>query len=199
MNDQWAIPNSQFAILLGTILLVIGLAHFNPTVALWDARLFRALHTRLRRFNALFRALWHLGRTPFALLVIVLMAIYNLRTAIAIAIAFIITVTIEWVIKRVLRRPRPFNFIPDARMEQPRQPHDPSFPSGDALRAWFLALSLAMTFRLAFPFVLGACTLALLITLGRIAMGVHFPLDTLSGTGLGILGAGIFFQIMMIS
>jgi membrane-associated phospholipid phosphatase len=129
----------------------------------------------------------------------VLLAIYNLRIGIATAIAFSIVVTIEWAIKRVLRRPRPFNVIPDARMEQPRQPHDPSFPSGDALRAWFLALSIAITFMLSFPFVLGACTLALIITLGRIAMGVHFPLDTLSGTGLGILGAGIFYQIMMIS
>jgi membrane-associated phospholipid phosphatase len=45
------------------------------------------------------------------------------------------------------------------------------------------------------PFAAVAVALAMLISLGRIAMGVHFPLDVLGGAGLGLFFAGVFLAM----
>ena len=107
------------------------------------------------------------------------------------AIVFAAAATIEWSIKRTFKRPRPFTLIPDAIMGQPREPKDTSFPSGDAMRIWFLALTIPFVFSLSEAYIVGTSIIALIVTLGRIAMGVHFPFDTLAGSGLGVLAAGI--------
>jgi undecaprenyl-diphosphatase len=76
-------------------------------------------------------------------------------------------------------------------MHQYREPDDPSFPSGDSLRAWFLAVIVpaALGFPPAGQILLAA--LAGLVALGRLVLGVHYPTDVLSGTGLGLLGAAL--------
>ena len=73
---------------------------------------------------------------------------------------------------------------------QPREPGDASFPSGDALRAWYLALILPVFAGGGLALALGLSVLAMLVTLGRMVMGVHYLTDTLAGAGLGMLGAG---------
>ncbi len=195
MNYQLTIDNSQFTIILGAVLFLLGIAHMSPGVALLDARAFRMAHIGMRRGNSLFRVLWHLGRTPFTILCIILFMLFNLQTGIIAAIVFSAAATLEWSIKRTIQRPRPFTLIPDANMAQPREPKDASFPSGDAMRIWFLALTIPMILALPWPYLAGTGVIALFVSLGRIAMGVHFPLDTIAGTGLGLLAAGIIQQL----
>jgi undecaprenyl-diphosphatase len=196
MNQVLAITPSQVLINAGIALFVLGLAHLIPGIALRDAQAFRYLHTRLRGLRAVFSVLWHLGRTPFALLTIALMTIYRPESGITLAIIFILIVSLEWFIKRSLQRVRPFKLIPDTIMSQPREPRDPSFPSGDALRVWFLALSLPIGFGAAWTITASAVVVAMLISLGRIGMGIHYPLDVLGGSGLGLIGAGIFLRTL---
>lgn len=74
-------------------------------------------------------------------------------------------------------------------MLQPLKPLDPSFPSGDALRIWYLTLITAAIFS-SLPFLIAAIILAAVISLGRIMMGVHYPSDVLAGSGLGVIAAG---------
>ncbi len=187
--------NSQYAIILGAVLFVLGIAHMSPRLALLDARIFRFLHKNLRQGNSVFRVVWHLGRTPFTLICLVIFLLFDLQTGIMAAIVFAAAATVEWSIKRTFRRPRPFTLLPDAVMAQPREPKDTSFPSGDAMRIWFLALTIPFVFNLPTPFIIGTSFIALIVTLGRIAMGVHFPFDTLAGTGLGLLAAGVIQQL----
>ena len=196
MNSQGSIHNSQFIIALGIALFLLGTTHFAPAVALWDARLFLALHPPLRRWTRTFQILWHLGRTPFTILCLIVAALFNLQSGVQAAIVFALIASIEWSIKRTLQRVRPFTVLPNVEMGQPRQPYDASFPSGDAMRIWFLALALPTTFGV--PLFVGVVMsiLALTVCLGRVALGVHYPLDVLAGAGLGILGAGIF-QMML--
>lgn len=192
----WRMMKAELLITLGAALFLIGSTHLHPAVALGDTRLFGWLHTRLQLGTPLLRILWHLGRTPFALLMLALLSIYNLQTGIISTIIFILIVTFEWMIKRIFRRPRPFTVLDDAKMRQPSQPNDSSFPSGDALRVWFFALILPASFELPIPLIVGTCFVAFLVTLGRIAMGVHYPLDALAGAGLGVLGAGLSINIL---
>ncbi len=199
MNYPSSIVSSPLIIVLGASLFLLGIAHMSPALALLDARLFRLLHIRLLRGNPFFQVVWHLGRTPFAILCLIIFVLFDLRSGLMAAIVFAAAVTIEWSIKRSFRRPRPFTLIPDAIMAQPREPKDTSFPSGDALRIWFLALTIPWIFGLPPAYSLGTCLVALLVTLGRIALGVHYPLDTFAGAGLGILAAGVVQQLSMVN
>jgi len=197
MNPNLAIHNST--IILGAALFLVGISHVSPRLALLDARTFRFLHAYLRRGNPFFQVLWHLGRTPFTLLCIILFMLYDLQTGTISAIVFTAAAALEWGIKRIFQRPRPFTLIPDAVMAQPRQPKDTSFPSGDAMRIWFLALTIPLMLGISSAFSIGTCFIALLVTMGRIAMGVHYPLDTIAGSGLGIVAAGIVHQLTIVN
>ena len=188
--------NYQLLLLLGTALFLLGMAHMSPGLALPDARLFRFLHNGLRRGNAFFQVIWHLGRTPFTLVCLAIIVIFDLQNGISVAIVFAAAATMEWAIKRTFKRPRPYTLIPDAQMEQPHEPQDASFPSGDAMRIWFLALTIPYVFGLSTSFIIAFSIMALIVTLGRIAMGVHYPLDTLAGTGLGLLASGVSIYLI---
>ena len=196
MNAEFVNYNLSFSIYLGAVLFLISSLHLYPAVALWDARLLLVLHPPLRRWVKTFQILWHLGRTPFTILCLLVATLFNLQSGVQTAIVFALIVSIEWGVKRTLQRARPFTVLPNVEMGQPCQPQDASFPSGDAMRIWFLALALPTTFGLPLFIGVGACLLALTVSLGRVALGVHFPLDVLAGAGLGTLGAGIL-QLML--
>ncbi len=188
----------QMLINFGAALFAMSLGHLIPGIALRDAQVFRYLHQQTRGFGPLFRLLWHLGRTPFSLLVIALMIFINLEKGISLAIIFLIIITMEWVFKRSLQRVRPFKLIPDTVMNQPREPKDPSFPSGDALRIWLLTLSFSIGLGADWPVITAGTVLATIVSLGRIGLGVHYPLDILGGSGLGILAAGIWMSTLAV-
>ncbi|MBC8507952.1 MAG: phosphatase PAP2 family protein [Anaerolineales bacterium] len=196
MNYQLPIVNSQFTILLGVLLFLLGIAHMSPRLALLDARIFRFMHKSLRRANSVFQVIWHLGRTPLTLVCLVIFLLFDLQIGIMVAIILAAAAIVEWSIKRTFKRPRPYILIPDAIMAQPRKPKDASFPSGDAMRIWFLALTIPFVFGLSPVFIVGSSIIALIVTLGRIAMGVHFPLDTLAGTGLGLIASGVSIYLI---
>lgn len=182
-------------VILGAILLLIGLAHRLPDFDLWDKRTFLTLNRFLVRSEliGLFRLLWPLGTTPAALLLLASTLLLGLNPFLRASLVYVVAISLERMIKVAIRRPRPFSALPDVAMAQPRQPIDASFPSGDALRAWFLAILLPPLFDLPGYWFLLAFLLALMITLGRIAMGVHYPLDAVAGAGIGILFAGLYF------
>jgi hypothetical protein len=128
---------------------------------------------KLRPWINLFRLLWPLGRSEFAMVALVGLAFYNLGQGASAAAAFVAWSFIDRLIKLGFKRVRPFNRLPATDMLQPRAPKDPSFPSGDAYHAWFLALTAFQVFHLPLWAALAVGLLAVLVSLGRIAMGVH--------------------------
>ncbi|MGI8965848.1 MAG: phosphatase PAP2 family protein, partial [Limisphaerales bacterium] len=86
-------------------------------------------------------------------------------------------------IKQAVNRPRPFNFLADARVLIGRGGSG-SLPSSHAAN-WFAATMIVLIFyRRSWRFML---PVALLVSFSRVYNGVHFPSDVLAGA---ILGAG---------
>ncbi len=174
---------------IGVSLFLVGLTYRLPGIARLDDALFLYLHRIFSRppWRGLFRTLWPLGTTPITLMVLLALILHKWQAGLYAALGYTLGASLERLIKVNLRRVRPFAHLAGVKMLQPRHPLDPSYPSGDALRAWFLASMLAYFLGAGWGILVGA--LALLVCLGRIALGVHHPLDVLSGSGLGLLSA----------
>jgi undecaprenyl-diphosphatase len=90
-------------------------------------------------------------------------------------------------------RLRPFESFPDKVNLVFYPPTDPSFPSNAAAASFALAAGLWVYNRkLGYVFLIPA----LIISFGRIYMGVHYPLDILGGLVLAILATGIVSAVM---
>ena len=95
------------------------------------------------------------------------------------------TVTVDYVMKPLIERQRPFTSIPAVKVLAHR-PKDPSFPSGHAGNAFAAATVLAR----ALPAWQAAWwTLAVLIAFSRVYVGVHYPADVVAGALTGVLCA----------
>jgi undecaprenyl-diphosphatase len=175
----------------GLLLVIIGFLHQTSALSRWDAETFLFLHIRLRRYTSFFRYVWPLGTVPVGITLILIMFMASWQAGFSAALMYGLAAIIEWAIKRKIGRPRPFKTLPGVVMSQPKNPGDASHPSGDAMRVWFLALVFPLAFGLPWPVTALTCTVALTLSLGRIAMGVHYPLDVIDGAGLGILFTGL--------
>lgn len=136
------------------------------------------------------REVWFFGRTTFALILLVFLVCINWKTGLIAAGVFLIIVGIEFLVKTLYYRKRPFVAHQNIAVLQPIEPLDSSFPSGDTMRVWYLALIVSAFAGDTTYFLTATISLAILVTLGRLVMGVHYLTDTLAGAGLGILGAG---------
>jgi len=178
--------------LIGFIFLLSGFSHLFDFTKSWEIKIAYLLQVSFKNkpWLPMFQEIWFFGRTSFAITILILLTAFNWKMGLAAIVVFLIIVGIENLIKKSFTRSRPYSTISEINMLQPIEPTDPSFPSGDALRVWYLALILpAITGEN--PILLIACVfLAILVSLGRMVMGVHYITDTVSGAGLGLLGAG---------
>jgi undecaprenyl-diphosphatase len=190
--------NPLVLMLAGMLLAGLGAGHRLPVVDTIDRKACLALQQRLklRPWINLFRLLWPLGRSEFTMLALAGLAFYNLGQGASAAAAFVAWSFIDRFVKVGFKRVRPFERQPATNMLQPRRPRDPSFPSGDAYHAWFLALTAIQVFHLPVLAALAVGLLAVLVSLGRIAMGVHYPLDVIAGAGVGLVAAASEFLII---
>lgn len=177
----------------GLVFFLVGLGYRRPMIFQWDVALFKAIqsHTRHLAVIAIFRVLWLAGTTPFLILMLAGLFFRSQPAALLASVIYLWAALVERVIKVTLKRPRPFEAFPETLVHQPRLPIDASFPSGDCLRAWFLAIALPVLLHVPWPYAAAALLIACLVAAGRMVMGVHYPSDVLAGTGLGILFAGV--------
>lgn len=178
--------------LLGVILFIIGCTHRFKRTRTFDTQIVRSLQHLSNRNSwfPLFQESWFFGRTSFTIITLLLLTSLNWKLGLTASLVFLVTAGIEQIVKLVFNRSRPFSIEPDISMLQPIKPTDPSFPSGDALRIWYLALILPVAAGESGLFLAGSLLLAILVTTGRLVLGVHFLTDAIAGAGLGLLGAG---------
>jgi undecaprenyl-diphosphatase len=100
------------------------------------------------------------------------------RLWLAVAVAFVV---VDDVVKPLFERPRPFEVLSDVRLIDAR-PNSPSFPSGHAAMAAAGALAGSRMLPAA---GYALWPLAIVVSLSRIYLGVHWPTDVLAGAVLG--------------
>lgn len=96
----------------------------------------------------------------------------------------------QWVLKELIRRPRPGGLdVINVGVELT----DFAFPSGHAMIAWSMAIVLARKEK---RWRLGLFVLAALISFSRIYLGKHYPLDVLAGGLIGWAIAEVVLRIL---
>ena len=176
---------------LGLLMMVIGLSYQLPLITHLDTRLSESLNRYFIPKMKAFRFFWPIGTNPMAFVLLGICFIPNLLKGFTIAIVYIFISAFERIIKTKLDRKRPYQVNGDISLEQPVTPHDPSHPSGDAMRVWFLAIVFPWVFSLNWQTTIFTCCVAIFVSIGRISLGVHYPFDVIGGKGLGIFGAGV--------
>lgn len=106
-----------------------------------------------------------------------------------IGLAILLSGGIGWAISHVLKdvidRDRPIGFLADATVRYNDLAAGNGFPSGHTTVAAAMAMSLALILPRRYAPLL--VTLAILVGVSRIYLGVHLPLDVLSGWAIGII------------
>lgn len=95
-------------------------------------------------------------------------------------------------LKNLIARPRPYTQIPGLTALLPPQ-KDWSFPSGHATASFACAGIYLRT--LPRKYGIAALVLAVLISLSRLYVGVHYPTDILGGFVIGLLGSWIIDRL----
>lgn len=158
----------------------------------WNVRWFRRISRHSGRsplLDATFRALTPVGKGwTAALLIPIFFFAGGPGAAIALTSALVLTGLVVLVLKRIFRHRRPTRLLDG--VHNPEGIHARSFPSGDAAYAWCVFAASSSVLAPVAQGLLGA--LALLIAVGRIYRGVHFPLDVAVGAAIGAgFGAAI--------
>src|SRR4051794_35994710 len=107
---------------------------------------------------------------------------WSLRAALAAGASCAAALVIAQIVARAVDRPRPFVAHPAAVHLFVAHARDPGFPSDHATAAFAIGVTIALYRRGPGLAVLAA---ALVLAVGRVALGVHYPSDVLAGAILG--------------
>jgi len=111
----------------------------------------------------------------------------------ATAVAFALEIFLYTLLKKSIRRPRPYRRLRGVRYLL-APPDEFSFPSGHTAGAFLMALVLSTAFPfLAVPTFAWAC----LVGFSRVYLGVHYPGDVLAGMVLGLSCAALALKFFL--
>lgn len=165
----------------------------------WDtAACIRISHWNGRRsIDRLMFAVSHFGygySYPFIGMIVMAVDYANTQLLFHIGIvSFLIEGVIYRVIKKWIKRIRPFMVVPEINNLM-KIPDEFSFPSGHAAGAFLMAT----VFRHFYPaFTIPLYLIASIIGLSRVYNGMHYPSDVMAGSFLGIFSARLGIAIFV--
>ncbi|MGB9599500.1 MAG: phosphatase PAP2 family protein [Myxococcota bacterium] len=125
-----------------------------------------------------------LGRGEVILLILLFLLLVRRREDFyRLLISSLLTAVLVILLKNLLSAPRPASFLPDVHLLLPYYKN--SFPSGDTSVATLILFSFFRKVNMVCRFLL--LLYWLIISYGRVYLGVHFPLDILGGFLAAIL------------
>lgn len=114
---------------------------------------------------------------------------YDESSAVLLAVSEITNSSITQLIKYIAERDRPFRLINNVKLTDTFDVEGSySFPSGHVSESFTLATALTLRYHHSPILITGLYTYALIVSLGRIYWGVHYPSDVLAGM---VVGSGI--------
>jgi len=175
------------------VMLVAGGAAVLITSALvakrgvdgWEVTIFQAfngLPDSIRPF------LWVLNQYGTAITIPVVTAVALLfrrwHLAAALAISGVAVYVLAKVIKEYVARGRPASILEGVVERETFSSDSLGYPSGHAAVAW--AITIIVMAYLGRPWQIAAIALAIVVTLNRMYVGAHVPLDLIGGAALGV-------------
>jgi undecaprenyl-diphosphatase len=150
---------------------------------------YRIVDSASRRARMLWLVLTHVGGATCSVLAAVLPRLLGMHGGLAIGssnalTSLVVSHLLVQLVKRAVGRPRPSCVLTGAAIA--REPDRFSFPSGHSAAAMSVAFAYALVFpALAAPLV----SLAFLVGLSRVCLGVHYPGDVVIGQLIAIATA----------
>ena len=177
-------------------ILVSPLANNNQGIVAKDTSAFLKVNdSHVTFLNKIMIYLTEYGREAFWIMTIILLFIFGgiagKKTAIVLALAFIVLIPIGFVAKEVVHRPHPT--IPESDFLLAQDPNEYSYPSGHATivsAGAAIALALFRDSKRKLAISLALTAEAALVCISRVYVGGHYPLDVVGGI---LLGVGISF------
>lgn len=168
----------------------------------WDANLFYMVNSLAGRFGGLdalgvFAAVFLLPLMAF-LLIPAAFTVKRIREEhwyempIKAAVATVLAYGVRFIVGEIAGRGRPFAGLSGVNQLVPMEAAYDSFPSGHAALAFALAFVVLKYDR---DWGIAFLLLAVLVALGRVFVGVHYPFDIAAGAAVGWLAARIMHSV----
>ena len=179
---------------LGAALFGVSALVLKTGAVGWDLSLFRILNQVPAAAASVLTPLSHLFLPAAIVVVVVLAVVYVVarNRSVLPVVTGVMAAGAAWLIAHVAKaiadRSRPYEVMADAVLRQ--QPaHGTSFPSSHT--AVTLAIAIALVPFLARPLAVVGIGYAVLVGWSRVYLGVHYPLDVLAGSGIGMAVGGV--------
>jgi membrane-associated phospholipid phosphatase len=196
LNKYHATSIIILALFVVLAILVSPLANNNQGIVTKDASvLLKINNSHVSFLNNIMIWLTEYGREAFWIVTIILLFIFGgisgKKTAIVLALAFIVLIPIGFAAKELVHRPHPT--IPESDFLLAQDPNEYSYPSGHATivsAGAAIALALFNDSKRKLAISLALTAEAILVCISRVYVGGHYPLDVVGGI---LLGVGISF------
>ncbi len=121
---------------------------------------------------------------------------YGENSAVLLALSEITNGAVTQLLKIIIKRPRPFRTLNHVYLSDTNDIAGTySFPSGHSSSTFVIATSLTLRYPDKPVLIIGCYTYAVLVSLGRIYWGVHYPSDVFAGMLIGAGSAALIYSL----